>query len=174
MFRTAVLIVSLALAAPGAAAAAPAAKITFENLAWGDSHRAVRAELQGQGFTQIAGSPADFYRGTLHGAGVTVECVFTPDDELVYVRVIFDRDTDLAAVSAALNADYGMPASCSTQNIRCRWERNGSDVTYATAGDPYAAPGQASLEYSAGSGLVARYTEETNNTEYDNDRGMDR
>jgi hypothetical protein len=168
------LTASLALAAAASAAAEPSATITIENLAWGDTHRAVRAALTADGFTPIAGSPADFYRGSLDGAGVTAECVFTPDDQLVFVRVIFDPGADRAAVVAAVNQADGTPAACDAQRTHCRWERGSSAVAYAAAGDPYAGPNQASLEFSAGGSLAAGYAEETNNTEYDNDRGMDR
>lgn len=174
VFAAAVLTVLFALGAVAHAAAESSPKITFENLAWGDTHRAVHAALTGEGFTQIAGSPADFYRGSLDGSGATVECVFTPDDELVFVRVIFDQGADLASVYAALNQSYGAAAACDAQDTRCRWERGSSIVTYAAAGDPYAGPAEASLEYSAGGSLAARYIEEVNNTENDNDRGMDR
>lgn len=155
-----------------ARAAGPVTAVTFQNVAWGTARRNVRSELGTQGFTLLASTPDDIFRGSVDGVPSTVECVFTPDDQLVFVRVIFDRPS--ADIGSALAEAYGKAASCNAQNGPCRWERGGTAVTYAASGDPYAGAGQPSLEYSAGSGLVARYYEEVNNTENDNDRGMDR
>jgi hypothetical protein len=118
----------------------------------------------------VASTPDDIFRGTVDGVPATVECVFTPDDQLVFVRVIFDRPS--ADIASAIEDAYGKAVACNAQNGSCRWEHGGAAVTYAPSGDPYAGAGRPSLEYSAGSGLVARYYEEVNNTENDNDRGM--
>jgi hypothetical protein len=159
-------IVSPAMLPPSGAAAA----ITFANLSWGSPRRSVRAALAADAFALVAQTPDDFYRGRFDGDGVTVECVFTPADELVFVRVIFDAPFGLAQLDAATSQAYGRPAACSGGRTRCRWERGDSTVTAIATGDPYAPPGQASLEYSAGGDLAARYTEQTNDTERDNDR----
>jgi hypothetical protein len=168
--QAAVLAVVAALAPGAHAAAGPGANVTFEDVPWGATRRAVRAQLASRGFTLFASTPDDFYRGTFDANGVTVESVFAPDDELVFVRVIFDRQSDAAQILGALHREYGKAASCDARVIRCRWERGTSEVTLTGAGDPYAPPGQASLEYSAGGSLAARYAEQVNGTERDNDR----
>jgi hypothetical protein len=163
--QVAALTVSVALAAPPAAA--PAAGIAFAGLTWGNTRRSVRSALATDGFTLIASTPDDFYRGTVDGNGATVTCVFTPDDELVFVRVIFDPTSNRATLASALNADYGKPASCDAADTTCRWQRGDTQVTYLAAGDPYAAPGEASLEYSAGGDLAQRYDQQINNKQFD-------
>jgi hypothetical protein len=161
----------VALLAPAAASAAARPQITFDGLAWADARNAVRSRLASDGFTLIATTPDDFFRGTVDGNPATVTCVFTPDDELVDVRVIFDPDAGVAGVDAALHQAYGKPAYCNGRNTQCRWERGDSDVTFNVAGDPYAPDGQASLEYTAGGNLAAKYVVETQHTERSNDRG---
>jgi hypothetical protein len=167
-----VLAVTFGLAPVLAGTAPPPSAVTFDGLGWGTARRNVRSDLASHGYALFASTPDDFYRGAVDGAAATVECVFTPDDQLVFVRVIFDGPA--GDVTSALTAEYGKAESCNNQKGPCRWQRGGTAVTYATSGDPYAAPGQPSLEYSAGSGLEARYDEEVNDTENDNDRGMDR
>jgi hypothetical protein len=163
--QTAALFVSAALATP--AAAAPADGITFGGLTWGETRRSVRGELGADGFTLIASTPDDFYRGTIDGNGATVTCVFTPGDELVFVRVIFDASANAAALDASLTQRYGKAASCNEQATQCRWERNGSTVAFAASGDPYAPAHDASLEYSAGGDLAERYDQQINNKQFD-------
>lgn len=160
-------IVALACATPSPAAASPAGSITFGALTWGSTRRAVRSELAAEGLTLIASTPDDFYRGTVDGSGATITCIFTPDDELVFVRVIFDAEANAVALDASLTNAYGKAASCNAQDTQCRWERGGSTVAFAASGDPYAPPNAASLEYSAGGDLAQRYDQQINNKQYD-------
>jgi hypothetical protein len=164
--QAAALFVCTALASP-AAAAAPADGITFGGLTWGETRRGVRAELASGGFTLIASTPDDFYRGTVDGNGATVTCVFTPSDELVFVRVIFDAGANAAALDASLTQRYGKAASCNEDATQCRWERNGATVAFVASGDPYAPAHDASLEYSAGGDLAERYDQQINNKQFD-------
>lgn len=165
----AALIASL-IPAP-AAAAAPPAQITFDGVAWANARSTVRSRLEADGFTLFASTPDDFYRGAVDGNPATVTCVFTPDDELVFVRVIFDHGADTAGVDALLRQAYGPPADCNAQTTQCRWERGDSEVTYEARGDVYAPDDQATLEYTADGALAAKYTVQTQHTERDNDRG---
>jgi hypothetical protein len=169
--QAAALIVALAAPAAASAAAPPPAQITFDGLAWANARNNVRSRLASDGFSLIASTPDDFFRGTVDGNPATVTCVFTPDDELVYVRVIFDGNAGVAGIDAALGQAYGKPAYCNAQNTQCRWERGDSEVTSNAAGDPYAPDDQASLEYTAGGDLAAKYVVETQRTDRDQDRG---
>ena len=92
-------VIALALAFPLAAtAAAPPAsdQLTFDHLTWATPRRDVRAQLAAEGFTYLTSTPDDFYRGTVDGAGAVVVCVFTPDDQLVFVRVLFDANAPVS------------------------------------------------------------------------------
>jgi hypothetical protein len=149
-----------------------APQITFANVPWADGRGDVRGRLEAAGFTLFASTPDDFYRGTVDGTPATVTCVFTPDDELVFVRVIFDRGADETAVATQVRRAYGAPANCSAPGTQCRWERGDSAVTYAAHGDPYAPDDQATLEYTAGGSLAEKYVVQTQHTDRDNDRGI--
>jgi hypothetical protein len=177
MFRSSfarALIVALLIGgfATAANAAAPEGPhLTFENQQWGSTHRSVRSGLEAAGFRYFASEPGpidvsdldDYYRGVLNGAGVTVACVYTPDDELVFVRVIFDANADVSKVDDTLQNEFGKAVSCNADNTACRWTHGSESLAYAAKGDPYAGQDQASLEFTAGGFLAEKYVQQVNN-----------
>ena len=154
---------AFALPASTAASALVPAHVTFEGIPWGSARRTARAQLEAAGFTYASSTPDDYYHGTVDGAGATVVCVFTPEDELTYVRVYFDAA--VPGVYDALHADYGNAAPCDPQHDVCRWERGTEEVTLTA--HPAAAPvaDTPDIEYSD-TGLAAKYDFEINHKEH--------
>jgi hypothetical protein len=178
MVRSACACAALLVALPASvlaadAGTATAAHVTFADLSWGSTRRSVRAGLEAQGFSYVAETPDDLYAGPAGSSAMKVICIFTPEDELVYVRVFLDGHASTAAVLDSLHREYGNPGHCNTQNTLCDWERGSEQVTYTAQGDPLAGPGQASLEYTAGGYLVEKYDFEVLHKEYDHGQKND-
>jgi hypothetical protein len=104
--------------------------------------------------------PDDYYHGSVDGAGATVVCVFTAEDELTYVRVYFDAA--VPSVPGILRQTYGNPAHCDRQT--CRWERGTEEVTLTA--NPAAGPVDTpNIEY-ADTELADKYDVEINHKEH--------
>ncbi len=160
------LVVSaFAPAATRAGSALVPAHVTFAGIPWATTRRDVRARLEALGFSYVASNPDDFYHGSVDGAGATLVCVFTPEDELTYVRVYFDDDAKVPAALDALHDEYGNPAHCDARETSCRWERGSEEVTYNAPSVAAATPNTPNVEYSE-TGLAVKYDFEINHKEH--------
>lgn len=160
------LVAALLAPLPSAGASASAnAHITFAGVPWASTRRSVRARFEAAGLTYVSSTPDDYFHGKVNGAGATVVCIFTPEDELTFVRVFFDDGSPIPDVYGMLAQNYGTAAHCDAEHRLCRWERGTEEVTLTANPAAAPVPNTPNIEYSD-TDLAYRYDVEINHKEH--------